>query len=73
METANTQKTKIIIPISEKCLLTLEEAAAYTGIGICKLRDISNDERCDFVLWNGSKRMLKRNKLLAYLESAYSI
>lgn len=73
METANTQKAKIIIPISEKCLLTLEEAAAYTGIGICKLRDISNDERCDFVLWNGSKRMLKREKLRAYLEAAYSI
>lgn len=73
METANTPKTRIIVPLSEKCLLTLEEAAAYTGIGICKLRDISNDERCDFVLWNGSKRMLKRDKLRAYLEAAYSI
>lgn len=73
MQTATTQRQKISIPLCEKCLLTLEEAAAYTGIGICKLRDISNDERCDFVLWNGSKRMLKRDKLRAYLESAYSI
>lgn len=61
------------VPISEKCLLTLEEAAAYTGIGICKLREMSNDERCDFVLWNGTKRMLKKDKLRAYLEAAYSI
>ena len=67
------KKVKAEVPISEKCLLTLEEAAAYTGIGICKLREMSNDERCDFVLWNGSKRLLKKDKLKAYLEAAYSI
>lgn len=66
-------KNNIEVPISEKCLLTLDEAAAYTGIGVCKLREMCNDERCTFVLWNGSKRMLKRNKLAAYLENAYSI
>ena len=65
------KKVKAEVPISEKCLLTLEEAAAYTGI--CKLREMSNDERCDFVLWNGTKRMLKKGKLKAYLEAAYSI
>lgn len=54
------RKGRAEVPISEKCLLTLEEAAAYTGIGICKLREMSNDERCDFVLWNGTKRMLKK-------------
>ena len=57
----------------QKSNLTLEEAAAYTGVGINKLRDISNDEFCDFVLWIGSKRLLKRKKLDEYLESAYSI
>ena len=67
------KKSRAEVPISEKCLLTLEEAAAYTGIGICKLREMSNDERCDFVLWNGTKRMLKKGKLKAYLEAAYSI
>ena len=67
------KKGRAEVPISEKCLLTLEEAAAYTGIGICKLREMSNDERCDFVLWNGTKRMLKKDKLKAYLDAAYSI
>ena len=42
------------VPIWEKSNLTLEEAAAYSGIGINKLREISNDERCPFVLWVGS-------------------
>lgn len=61
------------IEISKKCLLTLEEAASYTGIGINKLRELSNRETCNFVLWNGTRRMLKREKLESYLNSAYSI
>ena len=61
------------IPIWEKATLTLEEAASYTGIGINKHRELSNTEDCNFVLWNGSKRLLKRKKLEEYLNRAYSI
>lgn len=61
------------IPIWEKATLTLEEAASYTGIGINKLRELSNTEDCNFVLWNGSKRLFKRKKLEEYLNRAYSI
>lgn len=60
-------------PIWQKTTLTLEETASFTGIGINKLRDLSNTENCDFVLWNGSKRLLKREKLEAFLERSYSI
>lgn len=59
--------------ISKKYLLTLEEAANYTGIGINKLREISNEDSCNFVLWNGTRRLLKREKLESYLNDAYSI
>lgn len=61
------------VPIWEKSNLTLEEAAAYSGIGINKLREISNEESCSFVLWVGTKRLIKRRRLDAYLERAYSI
>lgn len=61
------------VPIWEKTNLTLEEAAAYTGIGINKLREITNEENCSFVLWVGSKRLIKRRRLDIYLENAYSI
>ena len=61
------------VPLWRKTLLTLEEAADYTGLGLQKLRDISNDENCKFVLWNGRKRLFKRVKLEEYLEKAYSI
>ena len=61
------------VPIWEKVLLILEEAASYTGIGINKLREISNNEDCSFIIWNGSKRLFKRAKLEEYLEKPYSI
>lgn len=61
------------IPIWRKATLTLEEAASYTGIGINKLRELSNREDCNFVLWNGSKRLLKREKLESYISNSYSI
>ncbi len=64
---------KLEIPFWEKSNLTVEEAAAYSGIGMTKLRELSDDEGCDFVLWNGSKRLLKRRKLDEYLERCYSI
>lgn len=64
---------KKIVPIWEKSNLTLEEAAAYSGIGINKLRKMSDDQRCPFVLWNGTRRLIKRKKLDEYIEKAYSI
>lgn len=62
-----------VVPIWEKSNLTLEEAAAYSGIGINKLREITNDEHCKFVLWVGSKRLIKRKLLDQYLETCYSV
>ena len=53
--------------------LTLEEAAAYTGIGTDKLRELSNRESCDFVLWVGTKRLLKRKQLEEFLIKSFSI
>lgn len=66
MSTAN-------VPLWEKLTLTLKEAAALSGIGINKLREISNDEECGFVLYVGNKRLIKRKPFDAYLVNAYSI
>ena len=61
------------VPLWKKSNLTLEEAAQYFNIGTHKLREISNAEDCSFVLWVGSKRLIKRALLEKYLETAYSI
>lgn len=67
----NTAKTDI--PLWEKRLLTLEEASALFGIGVNRLRKMSDDENCSFVLWNQSRRLIKREELEKYLVKAYSI
>lgn len=64
---------KYSIPIWEKANLTLDEAAAYFGIGVNKIRDITNDEDCKFVLWVGSKRLIKKKLFEKYLDEQYSI
>ena len=61
------------VPIWEKSNLTLKEAAVYSGVGMNKLRELSNDERCSFVLWVGGKRLIKRRLLDQFLEKTYSI
>ena len=59
--------------LSEKALLTLEEASAYFNIGVCKMRELTNDENCPYVLWNGSKRLIKRKPFEEFLYRSYSV
>lgn len=61
------------VPIWEKSNLTVEEAAAYTGIGINKIREMSSGDKCPFVLWVGNKRLIKRRKFDEYVEKQFSI
>lgn len=63
----------MIVPVWEKQNLTIEEAAAYSNIGQNKLREISDDERCPFVLWVGNKRLIKRRQFDRYIDDCYSI
>ncbi len=61
------------VPIWEKSNLSLEEAAAYSGIGINKLRELTNERNCRFVLCVGNKRLIKRRLFDQYIEQEYSI
>jgi len=38
------------VPLWHKTNLTVAEAAAYSGIGVKKLKQLSDDEDCPFVL-----------------------
>lgn len=61
------------VPIWQKSNLTIKEAAEYSGIGMNKLRELTDGEDCQFVLWIGTKRLIKRRKLDEYTDKAYSI
>ena len=61
------------LSICDKACLTLEEAAEYFNIGINKLREMTNDKNCPYVIWNGTKRLIKRRKFEAYLDNVFTI
>ena len=61
------------IPVSEKYVLSIEEAAAYFNIGKDKLRELSNEPNCRFVLFVGERRLIKRRLFEEYLDGIYSV
>ena len=67
------KKKKPEVPLWLKSNLTLDEAAAYSGIGKNKLRELSDEKHCKFVLWVGSKRLIKRRLLDEFTDEMYSI
>lgn len=59
---------KVSIPTWEKLTLSVEEAAAYSGIGINRIREIMNERDCDFVLKVGNRKVvIKRTKFERYI------
>lgn len=57
------------IPIWEKANLTIEEAAEYSNVGIHKIYELANKPNCDFVLFVGKKRLIKRKRFEKFLEN----
>ncbi len=64
-------ETENPIPVWERATITLLEAVDYIGIGRDKLKEISDGEDCEFVLWGGHRRLFKRKKLEEYLEKLF--
>lgn len=67
------EKNEKAIPIWERVTISIEEAAAYSGIGRDKIRALTEEEDCDYVIWVGKRRMIKRVKFEEYLNNSYSI
>ena len=55
------------IPIWQKVMLTKEEAAAYSHVGINKLEELLKIPNCPFVLYVGKKKLIKRREFEAFL------
>lgn len=60
--------------VSEKFLLTFDEAASYFGIGRNKLRNMASyGDPPAWILYNGRKTLIKRVLLEQYLLDAETI
>ena len=57
------------LSIAEKAMLTIEEAAKYSNIGQGKIRELTKDPRCNFVLHSGRNVLIKRKIFEDFLMS----
>ena len=64
---------KETVPTKDKLNWTIEEAAAYSNIGINKLRRMTNEPSCPFVLYIGKRKLIKRKEFEKYLEKAVKV
>ena len=70
--TENTGKD-VLVPIHEKYLLTIREAAAYFNLGIKRLRRLAEDNTGSFSIRNESHYMIIRPKFEQFLVETTSI
>ena len=63
---------KIPIPISEKYMLTVNEASAYFNIGIKNMRRMAEDNKGAFAIMMGNRYLIVRTKFEAYIDSLVS-
>ncbi len=61
------------IPIWEKAMLTKQEAALYSNIGINKLEEMLKVPNCPFVLYVGKKKLIKHREFEEYLSEQIEI
>ena len=65
---------KPTVPIWQKFTLTVDEAAVYFRIGENKLQQIMSENRnADFILWNGNRPQIKRQKFEDFINNLHNI
>ena len=57
------------VPIHLKLTLSIKEASEYSNIGINKIDAMLKQPKCPFVLYVGSKKLVKRKEFEAYISS----
>ena len=55
------------VPIHLKMTLTIREAAEYSNIGINKIERLLRMPNCPFVLYVGTKRLVKRKEFEEFI------
>lgn len=68
-----TKKSVPTVPLCEKWLLSVPEAAAYFGIGQNRISELALQDGCKFVVFVGNTKRIKRKKFEEFLDEQYAI
>ena len=61
------------VPIHLKMTLTIKEAAEYSNIGINKIDFLLKQPHCPFVLYVGTKKLVKRKEFEEFIGKRLTI
>lgn len=61
------------VPIHLKMVLTIREAAEYSSIGINKIDALLKQPNCPFVLYVGTRKLVKRKEFEEYIRNKVMI
>ena len=61
------KETELKVPIHLKITLTIKEAAEYSNIGINKIDSMLKQPNCPFVLYVGTRKLVKRKEFEEYI------
>ena len=61
------KETEARVPIHLKITLTIREAAEYSNIGINKIDSMLKQPNCPFVLYVGTRKLVKRKEFEEYI------
>lgn len=67
------QSEQINIPVYHKVALTIKEAAEYSNIGVNKINELLREPNCPFVLFVGSKKLVKREAFDEFIKKSLVI
>lgn len=59
----------IIVPVYRKLILSIEEASAYSGIGINSLKTLVRKPDCPFAVKKGKQYLIKRQAFEEYINN----
>ena len=65
----NQNQQATILPIDRKMLLSIREAAEYSNIGINKIDEMLKQPNCPFVLYVGTKKLVKRKAFEEFIDN----
>ncbi|MCO5839642.1 excisionase [Clostridioides difficile] len=60
---------EVQVPIHLKLTLTIKEAAEYSNIGINKIDSMLKQPNCPFVLYVGTRKLVKRREFEEYIRN----
>ena len=63
----NEAAIKETVPIYKKMTLTIREAAEYSNIGINKIDAMLKEPDCPFVLYVGTRKLVKRREFEEFI------